>query len=487
MAKIAWFKVLTSTVVIALMLPHPNIHAQESNATEQVTTQKKPPTTEAENAISSESSVQQNGNVAETTRPARFSKRPSVKYFESNEKVNQIPYFDNRFRIDAHIEEITMLFYRKSGTPPIILVRPDGSKLKINNIDKSQVEWFDDRTFDMVKIKKPMPGPWQAIGAIDKSSQIMVLSEVRIEVDPLPEILLSGETLKITGRLFNGEDAIDNPAFRDVIELDVDFYSTNNSAFDNFGAEPIKLTSFRDDGRDLDEYSGDGIFTGEFELAFAPGEWQPLYYVNLPMAKRELRQKPVIVRHTPATLSVEQVHEVGKSHLLNFTIDATFVDPDSMIFQGKISYPDKSVEPFSIMEGSGEKRQYKIEYTEPGIHRINVNAFGITKEGREFRLVIPQFAFNVERIEEVETLGDETLDGSISVESQLAKIKTLEERDAEMKQELEEARLAFEAKEAEEQKETLIVIGVVNGTIILIALIGIAAIRFKRKRAQQVK
>ena len=110
-------------------------------------------------------------------------------------------------------------------------MRPDGSKLKVNTFPKDKVEWFDDRTFDLITIKKPMPGPWQAIGDIMPNSKIMVMSDVRLEVEPLPEIVLSGETIKVTGQLFNGEKAIDNPMFRDVIQLDIDFYSTNNSSF----------------------------------------------------------------------------------------------------------------------------------------------------------------------------------------------------------------------------------------------------------------
>ena len=59
-----------------------------------------------------------------------------IDYYDVDNKTNQIPYFDNRFRIDANIEEISLLFYRETGSPPIILVRPDGTKIRINNLDK---------------------------------------------------------------------------------------------------------------------------------------------------------------------------------------------------------------------------------------------------------------------------------------------------------------------------------------------------------------
>ncbi|MFT6207717.1 MAG: hypothetical protein ACJA0T_001630, partial [Colwellia sp.] len=209
--------------------------------------------------------------------------------------TNQIPYFDNRFRIDEQLDEVTLIFYHRRGAKPIILIRPDGSKLNINNYPEDKVQWFDDQTFDMLKIKSPMIGPWQVIGQVEANSKIMVVSEIRLEVSPLPEIILQGETLKMVARLFNGDLIIDDPLFQNVLTLNVNFFSTNNSAFDNFGAAPIQLASFYDNGRDLDEYANDSLFTGEFELDFASGEWQPIYIVKMPMITRELRQKPIVV------------------------------------------------------------------------------------------------------------------------------------------------------------------------------------------------
>ena len=403
-----------------------------------------------------------------------YGQQTKVDYYKSDNITNQIPYFDNRFKIDAMLEEITLLFYRKSGTPPIILVRPDGSKLKINSLPKDKVTWFDDRTFDLITIKNPMPGPWQAIGDIVDGSRIMVVTEVTIKVEPLPEIILSGETLKVEGRVFNGELAIDDPLFRYVLNLNVDFYSTNNSAFDNFGAEPVKIAQFRDDGRDLDEYAKDGLFTGEFVLDFAPGEWIPIYYVQMPMATRELRQKPIILQKTPVVLSVEPVIEEGKSHRVTFSIDPTYVDVDSLLFQGKVILPDRQVSPFSIMEGSGSSRVLEIEYTESGVHRVQVNAFGKTIEGREFRLVLPEFTFNAESKDNLlmPTLGangEVVLPGSEN--AIINQIKLAEKNSRQLAIELEEAKIAQEMEAKEKEFQTYVIIGAANLGIILFALI----------------
>ena len=238
-----------------------------------------------------------------------------------------------------------------------------------------------------------MPGPWQAVGDILPNSHIFVVSDVKIVVDPLPEIAFSGETLKVEGKLFNGEDAIASPHFKKVVKLDINFYSTNNSIYENFGADAIKVSSFRDDGHGLDEYANDNTFTGEFILDFAPGEWQPVYLVKLPMATRELRQKALLLQKTPVKISVVKSDEGNEPHQLVLTIDPSFVDPNSLVFQGKFTFPDRQDEPFSIMEEIGESRTTLINNTESGLYRINVSAFGKTLTGREFRLVLARVYF----------------------------------------------------------------------------------------------
>jgi uncharacterized protein (TIGR03503 family) len=406
-----------------------------------------------------------------------YGQQTKIDYYQSDNVTNAIPYFENRFKIDALLEEITLLFYRRSGTPPIILVRPDGTKIKINNLPKDKITWFDDRTFDLITIKNPMPGPWQAIGDILPQSHIMVVTDVTIKVDPLPEVILSGETLKIEGHLYNGEQAIDDPLFRDVINLNVDFFSTNNSAYDNFGAEPIKIAQFRDDGRDLDEYAKDGVFTGEFELAFAPGEWLPIYSVIMPMATRELRQKPIILQKTPITISVEPVMEVGKSHKVIFTIDPTYVDVDSVLFQGKVIFPDRQEVPFSILEEKGNLRTYELAYTESGIHRIKVSVFGKTINDREFRLVLEQFTFNAESkvglvMPTLNAKGEVTSPPVDKADVVITdKIILAEEKAKQLAMQLQEAKVEQERAKSEKDLQTYIIIAVANVGIVLIALV----------------
>ena len=405
--------------------------------------------------------------------------KTTIEYYQKDNVTNQIPYFDNRFRLDANLEEITLIFYRKSGSTPIILIRPDGSKIRVNKFDHAKVQWFDDSTFDMIKIKKPMPGPWQAVGDILPHSQILVISDVIIAAEPLPEIAFSGETLKVEGKLFNDGDVINSPYFRNVVTLDINFYSTNNSLYENFGADAIKVSSFRDDGHGLDEYANDNTFTGEFILDFAPGEWQPVYLVKLPMATRELRQTPILLHKTPVTISVVKSEDLEKPHQLLLSIDPSFVDPNSLVFQGKFTFPDRQTEPFSIMEESGESRTTTITNTESGLYRVNVNVFGKTIAGREFRLVVPEFSFNVEEKSNVLNVGREVdADGKI--------IPTVDELLIKAEQDKAEALLAQQQAQ-DEKEQAIIIIAAGNSIIILIAAVVFFILRRKKLKLNKVE
>ena len=412
---------------------------------------------------------------------------PDIKYYDSDNVTNQIPYFDNRFQIDPHIKDVKLIFYRVNGSQPIILVKPDGSKLRINNLPTDgSIEWFDERSFDLITMKSPMPGPWQAIGQVLPGSQILVVSEIKIEVDPLPEILLSGETIKITGRLINGKKALDDPLFRPVVNLDVDFFSTNNADYDNFGAEPIKLNSFKDNGYDFDEKAGDGIYTGEFDLSFAPGEWLPIYYIKMPLVKRELRQKPIILRHAPIAPIMRASDEEGKNHVMTLPIDSSFVDPYSIIVQGKIIYPDKQEVSFSLLEEESESRVKEFEYTEAGLHRVIMNVFGKTTSGREFMLTLPEFVFNAENKNGllVPTFDEE---GNEVLVSRKTAAELLAEKEAELAIILAEENAKRVLEEKEAKKKMWIMIGIGNTLVIIIGAGVFGFLTWRKKKANKVE
>ncbi|WP_234399168.1 TIGR03503 family protein [Pseudoalteromonas sp. T1lg75] len=312
-------------------------------------------------------------------------------------KGNELPLLNNRFRIDHDVDKITLLFFRRPGSPAVVLVRPDGSKLYAPHaLNDEQLQWHDERGYDLIELRNPMPGPWQVVGQILPESRIMVLGDISLEVDTLPPLLFRGEIIKLTGRVLNDGEQVEVGHFHEVINLQVDFVSTNNNEFTNFGAGTEHVADFKDDGRGFDERPGDAIFTGEFRLDFAPGQWRPEIALTTPLIQRKVVQEPVVVKEPP--LAYELIKgESGADHELVFRLDPELVKTESVLLQGRIFYPNNDEQAFSLPASALAERRLKISNYERGRYEVEVEMFATNINGREFMANLPNHDFVITR------------------------------------------------------------------------------------------
>lgn len=310
------------------------------------------------------------------------------------EYENSIKLLNNRFRVDSDVSEVTLVFFRDYGTAPIVLVRPDGSKIFLeNDSGDDSFNWFETDTYDMIALKNPMPGPWQAVGSILPESRVMVIADITLIAEPIPEIVFSGEILKQTAFLENAGSKVDMTSFRDVVALSIDFVSTNNPDFPNFGLGSRSIARFEDNGLGFDELEGDGIFTGEFNLHVTRGEWQPIFTVRTPLFSREQVNDKVVLLPNPIKISHETEYNEEKDHQLLIDADPDFVNINSVLVDGTIRQPSGEVVRFSITEVSDTLKTIDILNTEFGIYKVNMTVFADSTTGRNLVLTVPEYSF----------------------------------------------------------------------------------------------
>lgn len=398
--------------------------------------------------------------------------------------TNSIKLLQNRFRVDYNVEEITMVFFREYGSAPVVLVRPDGSKLFQGRVDEDKVEWFDADTFDMITIKNPVPGPWQAVGQVLPESRVMVISNIELHADPLPDVLFAGEILKSTAYLTNNGKPIDNKQFRDVVELDIEFKSTNNPNFGNFGTGDQDVATFQDDGRGMDERPGDGVFTGQFNLKIAAGEWKPVFRVITPMYTREQESQPIVLHNNPVSIDVEMNGGGDGYHKIIIDVDRELVDIESLLVDGKVKFPNADMQNFSLTEGGSERREHLIVAYEEGIFRVKITAYGTTMNGRDFILDVPEFSFVAEGPQEPE-VEDPLIDGKDPIVDGSAPLVASPELNPAAMTQNEESSL--DGQEEMDNGTLTIILIAVNGSIVLIGVIAAAVIIFMRKKRTSPK
>ncbi len=409
-------------------------------------------------------------SAAQQSQPAAEPVDTSVLSTVGDDYQNSIILLQNRFRIDHEVDEVTLIFFRKYGSAPVVLVRPDGSKIFSSQANKNNVEWFDDDTFDMIKIKNPVPGPWQAVGQVLPESRVMVISGIELHADPLPAVIFSGEVLKQTAYLTNGGKPIDYSEFRDVVDVSIELRSTNNPNYDNFGSNDEQIARFEDNGRGMDEAPEDGVFTGQFNLAIPAGEWRPVFTVSTPMFSRE-QVDPVIMLHkNPVTM--KEVLNDGQQGYHDLYIDVVRdrIDIESLLIDGKVRFPNGDVQNFSITEPSPEPRLHRILAYGDGLFRVKITAYATTVDGRDVILDVPEYTF---RAEAPDSAGEEAdAEQPVDLESQIVAETAMTEMPA-----------APPEEPGMDDATLYMLIGVINGSIILVGVLVIVIIIWRRKKA----
>lgn len=355
----------------------------------------------------------------EAEHPSRAAVMPLSSPFEQ-----QIPLADERFRIDYAVDEVTLVFYRKIDTPPVILILPDGTKWYSSRFPSESVNWQTGDDFDLVHIQNPMPGPWQVTGHILPESRVMVLTELTFHPEPLPALAFIGEHIKVKGHLEQNGHSVEQHNLRSLVQLDVFFYSTNNSEYENFGVEPVRVGEYLDDGKGMDEVPKDGVFTGELELDMVSGEYAPRYLVKTPLHQRLIVGEPIVVHEQPVQADATVATEEGEPHLLTFAVDENLVEPNSVVISGRLSYPNGERQPINISTARGDSLEVPVPNYSFGVFKLTGTLGATDINGREFVATLKDYSFQAQRV----VIPEPIIEDELVLEEQQAEFEQVPEQ-----------------------------------------------------------
>ncbi|MGL5844480.1 MAG: TIGR03503 family protein [Aeromonas hydrophila] len=306
---------------------------------------------------------------------------------------SDIPLLDNRFRIDYGVKEITFIVTRKPGTPSVILVRPDGSKLYVGKVTPPDVGWLALKDQDLITIRDPMPGPWQAIGEVDPDNRVRLLSNIRLETDQLPTQLYQGERVKLKSWLLIDDAPPKAGYYLTDLGMTVRLQRFNDAKQEG---EPIVdevLGHYRDDGKGLDEVPGDGIMTAEAVLDVAAGKYRAMYSTGNQVFSRA-RYQDVLIYPLPVSYTLAPPsQEFGAK--LSFLIDADELDPASVVIEGKATNTVGASMAFNAVATEPRVEVDLSAIKEVGQYEVNATLFGTTRLGREIQVTLPMKSFNI--------------------------------------------------------------------------------------------
>ncbi|WP_394139834.1 TIGR03503 family protein [Vibrio chagasii] len=378
---------------------------------------------------------------------------------------------DNRFRVDPSIEQITFIIYRADNSKPVVLVRPDGKKYySWRNADN--VRWYEESSMDIVSIDKPMPGPWQAVGKVSPKNNIKLLSHLVLDANEFPDKLYQTERIKFTARLTSDGKPLVLRDFLDRVKLKVTFtkfVENEESLVREARPVPVVMGEFADDGVDLDEKAGDGVFTVSLPIDIEPGKYRARITSGNGVFLRAQEQE-VLVYPTPITTTFIQSRKEGLPHTIVVSGEQGMIAPSSLAVHVEHKAPDEYV---MYKQGQADVDAIKVPLEIPyngdlGIYNWSGMVYA-TDASSQRPLTFPITEHSYSVVQDID----------------LAESRRLQEEAL-----AEQKRIATEMmilkKREEDRKRSMIIIGVGNVVAILLGLLIWFVVRkvTAKKRAQ---
>jgi uncharacterized protein (TIGR03503 family) len=228
----------------------------------------------------------------------------------------------------------------------------------------------------------------------------MVISNLALVSNPLPDELFSGEIIKMKSFLLNDGQPMTFAPYSEAIRLTVSLISTNKPEENNFGSRAQTVAVFEDNGLGLDEKHKDGVFTGKFRLDVLDGEWQALSKIETPMYTREKLDPILRVYPSPIEfdLALDPSEQADGMHFVTFKQKYKKFDPTSILIDGEVRLPNGVSQSFSLNEQTLRAKRLGIDNVAPGVYRVKAMAFARTLTGREVMINLPEYSFTVEPI-----------------------------------------------------------------------------------------
>lgn len=128
-----------------------------------------------------------------------------------------VPIQGNKFSVDASIKEFSVLVFKKSDALTE-LVAPDKQHINRGTQTKS-VRWSAEQHYDLATIKDPQPGEWQIIADMDPDNQVMIVTDLKFALDPLPKYKMELQALKFRAHFSDKGELLQREDFLKLVKV----------------------------------------------------------------------------------------------------------------------------------------------------------------------------------------------------------------------------------------------------------------------------
>ncbi|MBI3562027.1 MAG: VWA domain-containing protein [Gammaproteobacteria bacterium] len=274
------------------------------------------------------------GGAFEKVTSAEQLQRIFLRLFEKSVGADSLPIENNRFMVDKNVSDITVLLFLAKDSPATQLTLPT----KHSYTEKQHpdtVQWHHEEGYDLITIRNPEAGQWSMQAKVDPDNRVLVVTNLRLKIDKLPNSLLLGDSFELRARLLEESKTVTNPSLLDKTQFILKLSDEQNKPAEY----PLK-----DDGLPPDSLKADGVYSLSMDKLQRAGAYELLLQVKSLTFAREQHHN-LHVYDSPAEISISQIAPDKPFHV-SIQPHAGLIRPETVSMQVRLP----AAEPLTVAQ-----------------------------------------------------------------------------------------------------------------------------------------
>ena len=297
-----------------------------------------------------------------------------LRIFDQAVPAERLPLEGNKFLVDDSVKEFTVLTFRKADAAPTVLISPEGTSYTSTNAE-DQVNWFSTDNYDLVTVQQPAPGEWQLKADIDPDNRVTVVSDLQLQVAPLINNLLVGQSLDLQFFFQEEKQRITSAEFLGLLTMHAQIKRHHDEQ-----QWQIPL------GKRHPPI--DGVYQQSLATFDEAGEYTVRVVIDGKTFQREFKHHVSVI--SPFNVTLEKVIEDQRLHyLVNVAPDAQLVDIANTRIDANIKNAAGTSESQPLSINDQQQWQLRVTPTVESSYSIELTVSGKRNNGAEFKEVLP--------------------------------------------------------------------------------------------------